>query len=317
MYIKRVRKQEYESIVGSCEEIFFNSCSFIELNRDKVDDVLYLIAYKENSPRCGFIFGVKNGVAKAPFSAPFAMPVFIKKKVSIEYYDLILSALDEYARLENWQEIRFTLPPLFYQEHELTGWINALHRTGYVVETVDINYAIDLKKNYVPDYDAHIAHNARKNLKIALASGLELYQCESEDEIKEAYTVIQENRQSKGYPLRMTYSQVKDTLAIVGHELFLVKKDGFSIAAALIYHVTADTVQVIYWGDRPGYGNLKPINYLSYQLIQYYGKKGLRYLDIGPSTEDSIPNVGLCDFKESIGCERGLKFTFTKCMSDI
>lgn len=38
----------------------------------------------------------------------------------------------------------------------------------------------------------------------------------------------------------------------------------------------------------------------------------LKYLDIGPSTENSIPNYGLCDFKESIGCRRSLKYTMVK-----
>ena len=33
---------------------------------------------------------------------------------------------------------------------------------------------------------------------------------------------------------------------------------------------------------------------------------------IGPSTESSIPNYGLCEFKESIGCEINQKFTFSK-----
>ena len=54
------------------------------------------------------------------------------------------------------------------------------------------------------------------------------------------------------------------------------------------------------------------INFLAYQLIQYYTKKGIKILDIGISTEDGIPNYGLCDFKESIGCFLSSKIIFTE-----
>ena len=110
----------------------------------------------------------------------------------------------------------------------------------------------------------------------------------------------------------MTYQQVCDTVQIIPHEFFLVERDRERIAAALVYRINEDVAQVIYWGDRLQYREYKPINFLSYQLIHYYGEKGLKYLDIGPSTENSIPNYGLCDFKESIGCRRSLKYTMVK-----
>jgi hypothetical protein len=41
-------------------------------------------------------------------------------------------------------------------------------------------------------------------------------------------------------------------------------------------------------------------------------KKGMKFVDIGPSTENSIPNYGLCEFKESIGCTVVNKYSFKK-----
>ena len=52
------------------------------------------------------------------------------------------------------------------------------------------------------------------------------------------------------------------------------------------------------------------MNYLAYSLFDYYADNGLRILDIGPSTEDGIPNYGLCEFKESIGCSVTMKYSF-------
>ena len=53
----------------------------------------------------------------------------------------------------------------------------------------------------------------------------------------------------------------------------------------------------------------KPINALAEFLVTYYTNKGFEYLDIGPSTDQGIPNYGLIDFKESIGCRTDSKVT--------
>lgn len=52
------------------------------------------------------------------------------------------------------------------------------------------------------------------------------------------------------------------------------------------------------------------MNMLTYSLFQHYRKTGVRILDIGISTENGIPNFGLCEFKESIGCSVSLKYCF-------
>ena len=52
------------------------------------------------------------------------------------------------------------------------------------------------------------------------------------------------------------------------------------------------------------------MNCLTYNVFRHYSDAGLRILDIGPSTEDGVPNYGLCEFKENIGCGISLKYRF-------
>ena len=54
------------------------------------------------------------------------------------------------------------------------------------------------------------------------------------------------------------------------------------------------------------------MNLLTWYTIKYYGDKGYKILDKAIATESSLPNLGLCNFKESVGCERSLKYTFRK-----
>jgi hypothetical protein len=54
------------------------------------------------------------------------------------------------------------------------------------------------------------------------------------------------------------------------------------------------------------------MNFLSYRLFEHYSKLGFKYFDIGPSTEESVPNLDLAEFKESIGCRIDTKYTLTR-----
>lgn len=122
---------------------------------------------------------------------------------------------------------------------------------------------------------------------------------------------IRINRETKGYQLRMSYEANEATIQLVKADFFLVKLDDTAVASAMIFYVAEGIVQVIYWGDLPGYNDQKVMNYLSYQLVSHYIDKGMKILDIGPSSENSTPNFGLCDFKEGIGCVIDPKITWT------
>lgn len=313
MYMKRITSKEYRTLIGPHNRIFYNSAEFIELNRDKTDEIFYTAALEDESPRFIFAFGVRDDTARSPFSAPFAIPVSLRKKPGLKHYDEAADSLEEFAHLNHWKQIRFTFPPMFYFREELSAWLNTFYRRGWMIMNTDINYALNLNEVYSDNYMKNIImYNAKKNLKTAMKSNLQLLRCMNDDDTLRAYNVIAENRAGKGFPLRMSYEQVMNTVKLVGHEMFIVRRENDDIASALVYMVSGDTAQVIYWGDRLEFRKFRPINFLSYNLIQFYGSQGLSWLDIGPSTEDSVPNYGLCDFKESIGCRRELKYTVSK-----
>jgi hypothetical protein len=159
-------------------------------------------------------------------------------------------------------------------------------------------------------YEHLIDTNARRNLRIAMESNDIFVRCETEAEKGEAYDIIKANREYKGYPLRMTKEQVMSTIKVVDHDFFLVKHEDKTIASAVVYRVKPKVAQVVYWGDIPDVGEFKPVNFISYNLIKYYKNLAFDILDIGTSTEGGIPNYGLCDFKESIGCMPSSKVRF-------
>lgn len=315
MHIIRVSPEEYAKLVPD-RRVFFNEPSFCELNKDKVDEVHYLIVMKDSSARFGLILGQRGNIAKCPFSAPYSYPVEIRPGESVASFDEAIDAIEAYCQQIGVKELNFIFPPLFYDEHVLSAWVSAFYRRQYKVVNLDLSYALDLTDlNREPDdYCAMLSHKGRKGFRRAMKHDLRIVKCDTPELIREAYELIKINHDAKGFPVRMSFEQLCNTLKLVKHDAFIVKHGEDSVLSEFLYVVNDTTVQGIYCGVHPDYTELNSMNFLTYYTIRYYGDKGYKILDKATATEDSIPNYGLCDFKDSVGCKRSLKYSFRKTL---
>jgi hypothetical protein len=287
----------------------FNSGDFNLLNEDKCEKVFYLI-FKDTKIRIGIILGVRNQILLSPFSSPFGGFQFANEDIGLNQVDSAIKVLEEWSKVNSFKGIKVVLPPLFYHNNFISKQQNALFRADFEQINLDVNYQFSTYK-VTDDYTSKIWYNARKNLKRSFKFNLSFEKLEEKD-WKIAYDVIEENRKQRGFPLKMSWELVQKTISVIEADFFLVKKDNVAIASAIVFHVSEGIVQVIYWGDLPQYSECKTMNFLSYEIFKFYERVGIRIVDIGPSTENSIPNHGLCEFKESIGCDLSLKSTFYK-----
>ena len=198
---------------------------------------------------------------------------------------------------------------MFYNYSHITKLQNALCNNGFKIKEYDVNFEYYLN-DFSQDYLTQIHRNARKNYNNALKHNLVF---EKTDEISEVYNIIKINREHRGFPLWMSLDDVINTSEIIPSDYFIVKTSaGDAIASALVHHLKENIVRVVYWGNIPEFENARPINFLSYNLFSYYKKHGKQIIDIGTSTLNGIPNNGLCDFKESIGCKCSPKLNYEK-----
>lgn len=287
----------------------FNSARFNELNKLKCEKIYY-IAFKNSKIRMGIIFGMKGYNLLSPFSAPFGGFEAVNNDISLQQIDSSLLVLENWAKEKKIENIKITLPPFIYFPIFLNKVYNSLFRREYRIANIELNYQFPTEK-LTENYLYTISYNARKNLKKSFQYELFFEKIESKyGQI--AYDIIAQNRKERGFSLRMTWAQVQETMRIIDVDFFIVKKEQVSIGAALVFHVSTDVVQVVYWGDLPKYSEYKTMNFLSYNIFKYYKENGIKIVDIGPSTENSIPNHGLCEFKESIGCDISIKTEFYK-----
>lgn len=302
MEVVEVTAQEYSNIVLNPIQVF-NSGLFSELNKDKCESVYYLI-FKDTKNRLGITFGLRNAILVSPFSASFGGFEFLQTDIKLSQIDLAIQSLFDWARTKNFDGIKIVPPPSFYSPNFIAKMTNCFFRAGFETKNVEVNYHFETQ-NFNESYRQNIWYNAKKNLNKALASNLSFKKLNPE-ESQLAYDIIAQNRSERGFPLRLAFEQLQETGSIIPIDYFLVADSSNNIAAAIVFHLSNTVVRVVYWGDLTAYSEYKTMNYLSYSIFQYYKKLNINYIDIGHSTVDSVPNHGLCEFKESIGCSVGI-----------
>lgn len=310
MEILEVSYRDYHELIKSPYYVY-GSASFNYLNKDKCDELFYLL-FREGKYRLGLIGGLRENSFVSPISAPFGGFSYLSEDIRLQHIEEAIKLLVQWIYNSRIDSVSLTLPPSIYGSSFLAKQLNCLWRAGFELIQVDLNYYFDLS-DYDESYPDHIWYNARKNLRIAIDSGLEFIRCNTLTEKELAYEIIKRNRESRGFPLRMSWEQVRETVKLVESDFFVVNNcNQESLASAIVFHAGNSVVQVVYWGDLQGYSELKPMNYISSKVFGYYKSAGKRYVDIGPSTEHSLPNYGLCEFKEGIGCRIEPKYTLVK-----
>lgn len=307
MEIDIVTKEEYDATVSNPFSRF-ESSNFIELNKHKVDEIFYFV-FRNSKNRLALAGGIKDGTLKFPFSATYGIFSEITKDNRIECYIESLTSLKGWALEKGIKTIIFNTPALCYGVDHITKFQNALVNTGFKLIAYDLNYEFNLNK-FTQDYLTTIDHCARKNFKTAQKNNLYFAKT---DDVDLVYDIIKRNRESRGFPLRMTLDEVKKTSKIIPSDFFIVyDENNNGIASSLVHHLKSDLVRVVYWGNTVESELLRPINFLSYNLFNYYKSLNvIKTVDIGTSTVDSIPNEGLCAFKESIGCNCSPKMNYS------
>lgn len=313
MKIECVSKEIYLERIPRFQTVF-ETPQFNELNSASCDEIDYLLGHS-NKTKFGLIGGVKENTFMAPFSAPYYLFAIARDDIRLVEYDEFVNAVIVFFREKKMDGITFTLPPIFYSPSVISMIENCLLRAGFFISHLDLNYHYTLSKFsdfYLTDL---IHHHARKNLKTALSHNLRFIKVmDNQNHLRQtAYDIIYVNRTKKGYPLKMSFDKIVSTTSIIKADWFLITDSKeYYIAAALCFYVAKNIIQVVYWGDLPDASHLRPMNFLAYKLFEYYKQAGLDYVDIGPSTDRGIPNFGLCDYKQSIGCDITPKTTFIK-----
>lgn len=278
----------------------YGSVGFNLLNAPKVDSLLF-VAMKDTkqSFRLGMILGRRDTGLFCPFSAPFGELSYNKPQkleTVCEFFRLLAAKYPD-------EKLSVTLPPEIYDSEMQPKVVGALMNLGEARLTLDYNYHYRLAD--FDEFERHLDGNARNHLNRALRENFVFAQ----SPLADAYTVISQNREERGYLLRMTLEQLLDTSKLIDIDCFTLNLDNKPVAAAIVYRLTPKIAQVIYWGHLGAYSDLRPMNLLAREVFGYYHDLGFEIVDLGPSSSDGELDLGLATFKESLDARLSFKPT--------
>lgn len=300
MEVIEVSPREYDLTFKKA--LCFNKADFNLVNTVLCEDIYFLI-FKDTKIRMGIIAGVVEGNFKSPFSAPFGGFSVLDNKLNIKHIEESVDALEEFCKKKNLKSIEITLPPLFYNYSILTKITHVLYQKNWLLDQFDLNYYFNYSRTTTAeDLKLEMSDSARNKLANSKKYDFQFFSGNTTEILKDAFEIIRINREEKGYPLKMTLKQMIKTAEILTVTCFIVQYNEKNIAAAIVYKVNSDIPLVVYWGDLSEYSKLRTMNFLTFKIFEYYLNKGCKILDVGTAMINNLPNYGLCEFKESLGC---------------
>ena len=284
----------------------FISKAFVELNKAKVEKIVRLVE-DTNKPEIGLLAGVSSNELLSPFSAPFGGFHFKKENIYSEKIDAFMLSLKEYIYINNFTEFRTTLPPDIYHQTFNAKCINSLNRAGFLNKTPEITSWIDLSSIA----DNYTQKNSREYYRQAQRNHLVFEQTFSESDKADAYQLISENRAKFGRPIYMTLDDLKQMEELWPVDYFKVTTtEQEMLASAIFYRWSNNIAYAVFWGDNEQGRSLRAMDYLILNLWHFYKNKKYRYVDLGISTEDGVPNSGLLRFKETHEAVSSVRYRF-------
>ena len=208
--------------------------------------------------------------------------------------------------------IAVKLPPSCFQDYSAV-FANILHRHHWNLTGFDLNY--HLKISSVDDFLNGLGQTKRKFIRRLNSSGAEFLEV-GKEKIETVYSVINKNRAAQGYPMTMPLASIVDLVERFEDDLrlFAVTLEGQVIASAICIQATPKYLYVFYWGELPDFREKSPVLLLVKKIVEFCSDRGIEIMDIGTSSVNSVPNMGLCEFKDSLGClvTQKLKYEWTE-----
>lgn len=286
----------------------FISEKFINLTKHKVDKIVRLIDSNNEDIAIGLIAGVKDNILYAPFSAPYGGFHFRYEEV---FYDRVyeyLFKLKQYFHDQKLDALKIILSPNIYNSTMNAKLVNSFIRHGYSMNPPDIVSSIDLRSFNGKWLKSRVEQNCNKAIRNELSFSF----ISDEKSIEEAYNVILSNREDQGRDIYMSLNDLRQVNNIMPVDFFIIRNRlGEAVGSGIFYRGHEKIVQGVFLGDLLSARKFGTMDFLFLNVFNHYKAKGYDFIDLGKSSTDGEPNIGLLRFKEIHNCTSSLRYTFS------
>jgi hypothetical protein len=255
---------------------------------------------------------VSDGVFLSGHSAPFGGPDLAREDPTVEdTLGLVAGAL-EALRDDGVREVRIRArPPVYSAAEPLLEYV--LLHLGFAVGHCDVNQHVDLRPLAAGADPLSLLKRKRSYVRAALQQPHELVDVTGGPDLTTLHRILDANRAAHGRPPGLPRDYLEQVRQVFPDRvrLLLLRQEGQAVAAAVVYRVLTDVDLLVAWGDAEHALERSPMDLLAHLLVTGSVADGARLFDLGPSSEkDGTPNVGLLNFKRSVGAVPGTRKVF-------
>ncbi len=252
---------------------------------------------------------VTDGVLLSGHSAPFGGPDLVRDDPPVEdLLDLVDGALAA-MRADGLAGVRVrSRPPVYSTAEPLLEYV--LLNRGFTVGHCDVNQHVDLGPLHAGADPLSLFKRKRPYVRAALGRPHELTEVTGGEDLTTLHRILDANRAAHGRPPGLPRDYLERVRATFPDRvwLLLLRQEGRAVAAAVVYRVLDDVDLLVAWGDAEHSLDRSPMDLLAHLLVTRSLRAGIRLFDLGPSSEkDGTPNVGLVNFKRSVGAAAGTR----------
>jgi hypothetical protein len=202
-------------------------------------------------------------------------------------------------------KIQWKLPPQYFLP-EIFLSQNEFLASSHFREIVDLNQHINVEAWET----THMSKGNQKKIRQCVSAGMTLKKA-SVDDLSKCYEVLALNREAIGAQVSMNLTEIQDAVTNFP-SIYQVKyvEFGEKVAAmCLTVDIEPKVRYVLYWADNLSLRNYSPVAILCKKLVEEARQEGLRFLDLGISSNNGLVNEGLHRFKQNLGAITSIKKT--------
>jgi len=254
---------------------------------------------------------IEPGSFRSPRRGTFGGFEF-NRPVRVEVIERFVDEVEQVLKENGARRIELLDPPAYFDACNAGVLANVLCRRGYVPQIPDLAYLLRIDGG--PLWEK-LKPSRRQRINRCQLQGITAAQV-GPDRQKEVYDVIVENRNTRHFPVTMSYDAIQEMVhGFPDRMLFFGAFDGSKmIASSICVKVNSSVLYVFYWGDLSGYEHLSPVTLLAQCIYDNAQQARFNLVDFGTATRGGVPIYGLINFKREIGCFPSPKPTYVKLL---
>ncbi len=301
----RIEEKLPDIIPDWCD--IFNRPEFYKIH--KTDASIYIsITYKNKLVGVCHFIEIAKGILRSPYKGTYG-GLSLDKELSFQNIYDIINQLLNYIKEKKISSVEIVSEPFSHNLHKSSIVLNTFLEKGFSIINHEINHSIIIDETILVN---KMMRNNKKRYNKCLKEDFQFKEVFSQFEIQNIYNLIKENRESNGHKISMSFDQIIEMNNVFPTNLhfFSVSQMNKCVAASICLKINSDVLYVFYWADKSGYESYSPVVFLASGLYDFANKSNFKILDVGTSSLDGIPNLGLIKFKENLGFKISPKLTF-------